>query len=40
MWVNEILFVLMSVALIAMMALALVVKINSRKRVSPQQSHA
>jgi len=40
MWVNEILFVLMSVVLIAMMVLALVVKINSRKRVSPQQKDA
>ena len=37
MWVNEILFVLMSVALIAMVVLALVVKINSRKRVSTPQ---
>jgi hypothetical protein len=40
MWVNEILFVLMSVALIAMMVLALVVKINSRNRVSPPQSES
>jgi hypothetical protein len=38
MWVNEILFVLMAVALIAMMVLALVVKVNSRNRVSPPQS--
>ena len=40
MWVNEILFVLMSVALIAMMVLALVVKVNSRKRVSPPQNES
>lgn len=40
MWVNEILFVLMSVALIAMMVLALVVKINSRNRVKPPQNES
>ena len=38
MWVNEILFVLMSVALIAMLVLVLVVKINSRNRVNPPQN--
>ena len=40
MWVNDLLFVLMSVALIAMMVLALVVKINSRNRVKPPQNES
>ena len=40
MWVNDLLFVLMSVALIAMMVLALVVKINSRNRVNPPQNES
>ena len=40
MWVNEILFVLMSVALIAMLVLALVVKVNSRNRVNPPQNES